>query len=278
MPEPQVLDDGVWRVPLRTPTLPPATSTNTLLVGTRDLAVIEPATPDPDEQAALDEILAARVRRGARVAAILITHHHADHTGYAVALARRHGAPLYAHAATAERVRFPVDVTLRDQDRLELGDGYAIRALHTPGHAPGHLAFFEERTRLVHAGDLVASDSTIVIDPDDGGDMSAYLNSLARLAAEAPLGLVPAHGTVIAAPQEFLARYITHRRQREAKVLAALRSAPAPFAEILAAVYADTPQHVWWLAERSLEAHLRKLESEGRVARRGDQVSLLPLP
>lgn len=270
----QALDAGVWRVPLRTPTLPPAQTTNTLLVGTRSIAVIEPATHDRDDQAALDEILAARAARGAQVAAVLVTHHHMDHTGHAFALARRLGAPIYAHERTAERLDFPVDITLADGDRLELGDGYALRALFTPGHAPGHLVFLEERTGIAYAGDLVASQSTIVIDPDDGGDMAAYLDSLARVSAEAPVALVPSHGGVIDAPREYLTRYITHRRQREARVLDALARGPGTFDSLLAAVYADTPREIWWLAGRSLEAHLRKLESEGRVAREGDLVAL----
>lgn len=270
----QALDAGVWRVPLRTPTLPPAQTTNTLLVGTRSIAVIEPATPERDEQATLDELLAARAAGGAQVAAVLVTHHHMDHTGHAFALARRLGVPIYAHERTAERVDFPVDITLADGDRIELGDGYALRALFTPGHAPGHLVFLEERTGIAYAGDLVASQSTIVIDPDDGGDMSAYLESLARVAAEAPKALVPAHGGVIDAPQECLARYITHRRQREARVLESLRNGPSAFDKILAAVYADTPREIWWLAARSLEAHLHKLESEARVTREDGLVAL----
>ncbi|HEY8380180.1 MAG TPA: MBL fold metallo-hydrolase [Nannocystis sp.] len=263
----QVLAPGVQRAPLRTPTLPPADATNTLIVGTRRLAVIEPATPHADEQAALDALLAERAADGAEVVAVLVTHHHRDHTGYAFALARRLGVPIYAHALTAARLDFPVDITLADGDRLELGDGYALRAIFTPGHAPGHLVFLEERTGIAHAGDLVAGIGTILIDPDDGGDMSAYLDSLARLAEVAPTALVPAHGPVIDAPQECLARYITHRRQREARILAAVHAGATRVPELLASAYADTPREIWGLAARSLEAHLVKLAAEGRVRR-----------
>lgn len=263
----QVLDAGVQRAPLRTPTLPPADATNTLIVGTRRLAVVEPATPHADEQAALDAMLAERAASGSEVVAVLVTHHHGDHTGYAFALARRLGAPIFAHALTAARLDFPVDVTLADDDRLELGDGYVLRALFTPGHAPGHLVFHEERTGIAYAGDLVAGQGTILIDPADGGDMSAYLDSLARVARVAPTALVPSHGPVIAAPQECLARYITHRRQREARVLAAVHAGARRLPELLAGAYSDTPREIWWLAERSLEAHLVKLAAEGRIHR-----------
>lgn len=270
MAELQVLDPGVWRAPLRTPTLPPATATNTLIVGTRRLAVIEPATPDRDERAALDAMLAERAGAGAEVVAVLLTHHHGDHTGYAFELAQRLGVPICAHRLTAARIEFPVDVELEDGDRLELGDGYVLRALFTPGHAPGHLVFCEERTGIAYAGDLVAGVGTILIDPADGGDMSAYLDSLARLGAARPTALVPSHGPVLSAPQEHIERYITHRRQREARVLAALHAGARRMPELLAGAYSDTPREIWWLAERSLDAHLRKLEAEGRVRREPD--------
>ena len=100
---------GVRVIALTTPTLPPATATNTLVVGRRRLAVIEPATPYAEEQAALAELLAGLTGAGAEVAAILVTHHHRDHTGFAAALRERTGAPIYAHAATAERVDFTVE-------------------------------------------------------------------------------------------------------------------------------------------------------------------------
>lgn len=270
MAEPEVLDPGVWRVPYETPTLPPATATNTLIVGTRRLAVIEPATPFATERAALDALLTERAGAGAEIVAVLVTHHHGDHIGYAFELAQRWGAPIYAHALTAARVDFPVDVALADGDRLELDDGYVLRALFTPGHAPGHLVYCEERTGIAYAGDLVAGIGTILIDPADGGDMSAYLDSLARLGAARPTALVPSHGPVITAPQECLERYITHRRQREGRVLAALNAGATRMPELLAGAYGDTPREIWWLAERSLDAHLRKLEGEGRVRREAD--------
>lgn len=274
MTAPQVLEPGVWRLPLRTPTLPPAEATNTLVVGARRLAVVEPATPYQPEQGALDAFLAERAAAGAEVAAVLVTHHHGDHVGYAHALARRHGAPIYAHAETAARLDFRVDVALGDGDVVELGDGYVLRALFTPGHAPGHLVFHEQRTGIAYAGDLVAGQGTILIDPTDGGDMAAYLDSLARVGAARPTALVPAHGPVIDDPQGCVARYITHRRQREDRVLAALRGGEAHISDILASAYADTPREIWWLAERSLEAHLRKLVADGRVHRDGPRVTL----
>jgi glyoxylase-like metal-dependent hydrolase (beta-lactamase superfamily II) len=263
---------GVRLLALRTPTLPPATATNTLVVGRKRLAVIEPATPYADEQAALDELLGALVGTGADVAAILLTHHHQDHTGYATALRERTGAPIHAHALTAARLDFPVDVLLADGEEVALDDGFALTAMHTPGHAPGHLVFGERRSGLTYAGDLVAGTGTILIDPEDDGDMIAYLASLERVAAARPTALVPAHGPVLDDPQECLRRYRAHRLMREQRVLAAIPAAWRAVSAVLAEAYADTPPALWPLATRSLEAHLRKLATEGLVRRCGAEV------
>ena len=264
---------GVRLIALRTPTLPPATATNTLVVGRRRLAVIEPATPHADEQAALEHLLAGLVGGGAEVAAILLTHHHGDHTGFAAALRERTGAPIHAHPATAERVDFTVDVPLADGAELDLGDGFVISAMHTPGHAPGHLVYSERRTGLMYAGDMVAGVGTILIDPEDGGDMIAYLASLERMAAARPGALIPAHGPVQDDPEGVLRRYRAHRMMREDRVLAAIQDAPRDLSAVLADAYADTPEALWPLAARSLEAHLRKLVAEGRVRRLGPSVA-----
>lgn len=263
---------GVRLLALRTPTLPPATATNTLVVGRKRLAVIEPATPYADEQAALDELLGALVGTGADVAAILLTHHHQDHTGYATALRERTGAPIHAHALTAARLDFPVDVLLADGEEVALDDGFTLTAMHTPGHAPGHLVFGERRSGLTYAGDLVAGTGTILIDPEDDGDMIAYLASLERVAAARPTALVPAHGPVLDDPQECLRRYRAHRLMREQRVLAAIPAAWRAVSAVLAEAYADTPPALWPLATRSLEAHLRKLATEGLVRRCGAEV------
>jgi len=258
---------GVRLLALRTPTLPPATATNTLVVGRRRLAVIEPATPYADERAALDALLGALAGAGAEVAAILLTHHHQDHTGYATALRERTGAPIHAHVLTAARLDFPVDVLLEDGQELALDDGFSLTAMFTPGHAPGHLVFCERRSGLAYAGDLVAGTGTILIDPEDDGDMRAYLASLERVAAAQPTALVPAHGPVLDDPQGCLRRYRAHRLMREERVLAAVSGEWRDLSAVLAEAYSDTPPALWPLAARSLEAHLRKLAAEGRVLR-----------
>ena len=238
---------------LRTPTLPPAAHTNVYLVGPEagPVAVVDPGSPYPEQQAILDAVLAQ-----VPVARVLLTHHHGDHVGGAAALAQRWNVPIAAHARTAARLgdRVRVDELLADGDDV---DG-AI-CVHTPGHADGHLVF--EVGDACIAGDMVAGLGTILIDPDEG-DMAQYLASLERMRTRTPTTLLPAHGPPIRDGHAKLTEYLAHRRTREQRVIDALAGAPRTLDALVAGVYADTPRMLWGLAERSLLAHLAKLERE----------------
>lgn len=267
MAEAHALAPGYWVLPLRTPTLPPASSTNTAVVGERRIAVIEPATPHEDERAKLVAFLDERVAGGAKVEAILLTHHHGDHVGFAEGLRERTGAPIMAHPETATRLRLTVDRQIVDDAPIVLDEGHVLRPVFTPGHAPGHLVYFDEGTRIAYVGDMVAGEGTILIDPEDGGDMLAYLDSLERLATLGAAQLVPAHGRTFDDPEAVCRHYIEHRLGRERKVVDAMGTESKTLPEILASAYADTPKMLWPLAERSLRAHLDKLVAEGRAHR-----------
>ncbi|MBX7083379.1 MAG: MBL fold metallo-hydrolase [Nannocystaceae bacterium] len=243
-----------------------------VVIGER-VAVIEPGTPHADEQARLFQELDALAASGRSLAAILLTHHHGDHVGAAQPLRARTGAPIVAHAETAARLPFAVDRTLADGETLTLGPRAVLQAVFTPGHAPGHLVYLERESGIAYAGDMIAGEGTILIDPFDGGDMAQYLASLQRVAGLGARALVPAHGPVQHDPAAVIARYVAHRLAREAAVLGALHDGPQPPAVVLARAYADTPQMLWPLAERSLEAHLRKLVAEGRVRRDGESIA-----
>ena len=263
--------EGVRVRPLLTPTLPPAAHTGCYVVGPQDgsggLVVVDPASPYPQEQAALDTWLDGEAAAGRPVIAIALTHHHGDHVGGAAHLAERLGAPVAAHAETARRLGFRVDRLLGDGDELDAG-GVTLRAVFTPGHAPGHLCFAVGDALI--AGDMVAGIGTILVDPSEG-DMTAYLDSLARMQALAPARLLPAHGPVITDAAGKLREYVGHRLMREEKVAAALgASGAARPADLVPVAYADTPPPLWPLAERSLLSHLMKLERDGRARRDGE--------
>ncbi|HZJ67838.1 MAG TPA: MBL fold metallo-hydrolase [Kofleriaceae bacterium] len=252
---------GIRVLALRTPTLPPAAHTNVYLVGpdAGPVAVIDPGSPYPDQQAILDHVLS-----GIPPSAVLLTHHHGDHIGGAAALAERWGIPIAAHAGTARRLAGRVAVT----QRIEDGEtAYGAEAIFTPGHAEGHLCF--AIGDAVIAGDMVAGLGTILIDPSEG-DMAVYLASLERLLARPPMVLLPAHGPAIPDGHRKLSEYLAHRRMRESLVAAALRDTPRTLAELVAEAYRDTPRALWGLAERSLLAHLVKLAREQRATDCGD--------
>jgi glyoxylase-like metal-dependent hydrolase (beta-lactamase superfamily II) len=265
--------DGVRVRPLRTPTLPPAAHTGCYVVGpsegTGTLIVVDPASPYPDEQAALDASLDAEADAGRPVALIAHTHHHGDHVGGAAYLAARLGVPVAAHAETARLLAglVAVDRVVADGEELDAG-GVRVRAIFTPGHAPGHLCF-QVGDALI-AGDMVAGIGTILIDPGEG-DMTDYLASLATMASLRPASLLPAHGPVITDAAGKLREYVMHRLMREERVVTALRTATAARSDALVPLaYADTPRPLWPLAERSLISHLVKLRREGRAERDDD--------
>ena len=256
-------------IALRTPTLPPATHTTCYLVGPEEggggLLVVDPATPHADEQAALAGALDAEAAAGRRVDAVFLTHHHRDHVAAATMVAARYGCPVWAHAATAARLPdIAIGRTIEPDEELAPG-GARVRAVFTPGHAPGHLCLYEPVHGSIIAGDMVAGVGTILVDPGEG-DMAEYLASLEAMLELAPRRLLPAHGPMIDDAPGKLREYLAHRRMRERKVLDATRRVgPASPARLVELAYDDTPRVLWPLAERSLISHLVKLARDDRV-------------
>ena len=254
---------GVLMAPLDCQGLPPTTHTNAFLVGTGPRCLIDPGPVDPGEQEKLFDVIDGV----GPPALVVLTHHHPDHVGAALACARRYAAPILAHARTAELLRgkVPIDRTLADGERLALGQ-LELTALFTPGHAPGHLAFYEPRRGLLFAGDLVSTLSSVIICPDDG-DLALYLASLERLNALPSRLLLPAHGPASTRPAHVLGDTLAHRHEREGHLLAALAGAARSIDELAREVYRGLPARSLRLAELQVEAGLIKLQREGRAVR-----------
>ncbi|MGC6416286.1 MAG: MBL fold metallo-hydrolase [Bradymonadia bacterium] len=262
------IEPDVMMLPLKTPTLPPATHTNCYILGREELLVIEPAARTTEYRDYLYHYLDQRVADGAQIKAIITTHHHHDHIGGLDDCRKRYGAPVLAHRRTAELMPVSVDKFIDEGDLIETRCGQSWTVLFTPGHAPGHICLVEKKRGLMVVGDMVAGLGSILIEPNDG-DMKAYLESLERMKALAPNCLMPSHGPYIAHAVPKLDEYTRHRLARESSVLKALETA-SNFLDILEQVYADTPAalkqgQTGGLAGLSLLSHLQKLSKEGVV-------------
>ncbi len=273
---------GIFLCPLRTPTLPPATHTNCYLVGGDEMIVIDPGSPYPDQQAVLDHVVARFIEQGRRFREIIITHLHPDHIGGATHLAEKFNLPVATHRLTAEAIsgEIRVDRFIEDGEVIELHEAstdltWQLRAMWTPGHARGHLSFYEERTGALLTGDCVVGFGTVVIAPPEG-NMNDYLASLRRF-LELPrlTALMPGHGPVIADARGRIEEYIAHRHDREEQIVGAMKDGATAIPQIVKAIYADVPEANRQLAELSVLAHLEKLEGEGRVARVADEFRLV---
>lgn len=255
--------------PVLTPTLLPATHTNSYALGDREVLLVEPATPYADEQRAWLGWAEGLRAEGRTLAGIFVTHHHADHTGGATVLAKALGVPVYAHAFTAERLDVPDIRRLEDGDVITLDGPTQTRwdVLFTPGHAPGHLCLHDAERGVVVVGDMVASVGTILIAPGDG-DMITYLAQLKRLSALGARWGLPAHGDAIAEPSQLFDKYVSHRLMRERIVLDAVATAGpggVSFDVVLPRAYGDVPAAILPIAALSLRAHMDKLVVEGKV-------------
>lgn len=261
---------GIFMAPLMTPTLPPATTTNTLIVGCDRLSVIDPATPDAMEQKRLFDEMDTLLEQGKRFEAILLTHHHIDHVGAVNAVSQRYQLPVRAHEECYRRIEsgYLRGAALREGDRIELGnapDGspdWHLSVLHTPGHAVDHLCYLESRYQAAIVGDMLSTISTILIDPPEG-HMRTYLEQLRRLLSFPIKTLYPAHGPAHRDGAALIRQFLEHRQQREQTVIDALGETPQSIDELLPKIYDDVPESVYPVASRSLLAGLIKLEEDG---------------
>lgn len=258
--------------PVKTPTKPPATHTNCYLIyNSRELLVIDPASPQIDEQRALAQLVDQLLSEGRSLREIIVTHLHPDHVGGVNALREHLGgnSPVAAHPQTAEPLRptITVDRLIEDNEVIELSGEprIALRALHTPGHARGHLCFHEELTGTLISGDNIVGLGSVLIDPPEG-NMRDYLESLKRLRSLEGLSVIfGAHGPAVGAPYKKIDQYISHRLEREANILAAVREGAKAPKEIVATVYSDVSPNLFELAERAVLAHIEKLQADGLV-------------
>jgi glyoxylase-like metal-dependent hydrolase (beta-lactamase superfamily II) len=235
--------------------------TNTYLLGEKDIAVIDPGPAIAEH---IENIL---VKTKGSIRWILATHTHPDHSPGVAVLARRCDAEVLGIAAPVGRQQdksFAPTRVLSDGDVLET-DEFSLEVVHTPGHASNHLCYRHVEHNWLFTGDHVIDGSTVVINPPDG-DMKHYIESLKRCKVLGCDALLPGHGELIADPARAIDWIIEHRLEREAKVLAAVDANPdLTTHELVPHVYKDVAEKLYRLAERSLLAHILKLEADAVV-------------
>ena len=236
--------------------------TNSYLLGRQRMALVDPGPALPEHREAILSALAGR-----ELAWIFVTHTHGDHSPGAAELQRLTGAELIglpAPAAAHQDDSFVPDRSYRHEERIRCDD-FVMQLIHTPGHVSNHFCFLLEEERLLFTGDHVLQGTTPVILPPDG-DMADYLDSLEKLRLLDLRALAPGHGTVIDTPEQSISALIRHRLRRESKVLRCMGELGAsPIEALCRAVYDDVPEQLLGWAQKTLLAHLIKLEKESRV-------------
>jgi glyoxylase-like metal-dependent hydrolase (beta-lactamase superfamily II) len=247
--------EGLSRIVAENPGPMTYHGTNTWLLDTDEGRIV--IDPGPDLPAHIAAVAAA-----GQVARILLTHTHPDHAGGAQALKAATGAPIHGWGEPWAK-GFTPDIPIENGARIG-----PLTALHTPGHASDHLCF-GMGDGTVFSGDHVMSWSTTIVSPPDG-DMAAYMSSLRVLLARQDNLYLPGHGPPLANPIPLVRALRMHRSTREAAIARALTDAPLTEAGVVARLYTGLPENLARAAERTVLAHLIKLQAEGKAVRRED--------
>jgi glyoxylase-like metal-dependent hydrolase (beta-lactamase superfamily II) len=267
------------------------TGTQTYIVGAgSEVAVIDPGPAgggaeghaSAEGHGHIEAILAAVGQ--ARIAAIVCTHTHRDHSPAAAPLKAATGAPIIGcaplvldddgpRADAAFDTTYAPDRVLADGERLS-GDGWTLEAVATPGHTSNHLCLAVAESGALFTGDHVMAWSTSVVSPPDG-DMAAYMGSLHKLHGREDRIYYPAHGPAIDRPRQLVRGMIGHRRSRESQIVRLLGESPQAIETMVPRMYPGLDPALTGAAGRSVLAHLLDLERQGRVARSGEVWTIL---
>ena len=267
------LEPGIARVLAHNPSAFNYYGTQTYVIGSNEIAVIDPGPDLPEHVDALEQAIGGR-----KVAAIMCTHTHRDHSPAARPLAERTGAPIIGCAPLALETVGPradasfdgdyaPDRILTDGDALEI-DGERVTAIATPGHTSNHLCYAYRGA--LFSGDHVMGWSTTVVVPPDG-DMAAYMQSLDKLRRRDDRTYYPAHGPAVTNPQQYVRHLVGHRMQREKQILNLVRERPRPIPDIVANAYPGLDPRLVVAAGGSVLAHLVDLERRGLVEQQQDR-------
>lgn len=268
------LTPRILQIPLRTKTLPPATHTNCFIVGKKKFVVIDAASPFEEEQKKLISVVDEMIADGGEVVSIIVSHLHPDHFGGETVLKghllNKHGMdiPIHGHPLTIDALEGQVKFDATNKNTYTLKDSrgeFELQVLHTPGHAKGHLCFYDEEHGFLLSSDNVVGAGTVVIAPPEG-NMTDYLKSLSSMRDLPGLrSLAGSHGAGVKDARGRIETYIKHRLEREEQILEVYNSGATTVSQITSVVYSELDERLVPLAEKSVEAHLEKLITEERI-------------
>ena len=232
--------------------------TNTWVVGdASSVIVIDPGPVISSHHAAILDAVGER-----SVSSVVVTHTHVDHAPLANPLARDVGSPAVGYAPGPD---FHPDLTIGEGSTIDVA-GQALVVVHTPGHSEDHVCF--RLGNALFTGDHIMGGSSVMVE-----DMGPYLDSLRRIHHTGLERMYPGHGEEMDEPDAVISWYLAHRMERERQILEAIAGGATSVGEIVETVYADVDTALHPLAARSVVAHLRKLDTEGKVERAGDEWS-----
>lgn len=253
--------------------------TNSYLVGKETLALIDPGPIDDAHHATLLRVIAGRP-----VSHIFVSHTHRDHSPLATVMKDELGAILVAEGphrpARALHIgevnlldasgdtEFVPDVLVPD-DMLIEGDGWALRAIHTPGHTANHVVFALEGTGILFSADHVMAWATSIVAPPDGS-MSDYMASLDRLSQRHDRVYFPGHGGPVTRPKTFVRGLKAHRKMRERAIIERVKAGDRTIADMVRVIYRETDPRLHGAAALSVLAHLEDLVDRGLVQTGGN--------
>lgn len=273
---PGVLDailPDVYRVLAPNPSVMTGPGTNTYLLGSKNITVLDPG---PDLPEHINAIIAGIEAIGGVLERVVVTHTHTDHSPGAATLAKRFGVLVVGSPIADDGYQddsFSADASLAHGESLDVDDS-KLEAIYTPGHVGNHYCFLHHKSGAVFTGDHIMQGSTVVIIPPSG-DMADYVDSLQRLLRYPIRYLAPGHGSVIDEPEAEIKKLIAHRQGREDKIVNAMTSViTANLDELLPMAYDDVPESIYPVARLSLLAHILKLQREGKAEEQAGKWSL----
>ncbi|MDP6876634.1 MAG: MBL fold metallo-hydrolase, partial [Alphaproteobacteria bacterium] len=265
----------IRRVIARNPSAFTLHGTGTYIVGTGQVAVIDPGPDDPEHiQAILDAV------KGETVSHIIITHTHRDHSPGAAPLKAETGAHVWGcgphgHGRISKATDggtsdegadtdYMPDTLVNDADILDT-KGWSFQAVHTPGHTSNHTCFHLREENVLFSGDHVMGWSTTIVSPPDG-DMYRYMQSLEKLLLRSDAHYWPTHGPRIDQPKAYVGELLKHRQEREEQIAQCLRQDIGAIPDMVKAMYTDVPEHLHSAAARSVLSHLVHMVETKRAA------------